>query len=114
MPSPTDGSCAGQRSLSQWPGTPPLSAQPRDYTERQPSRLIDNDTQHGTELLTTLRHYLEAAGNKTIAARGGPSRETMYQRLPTVERLLYCNLESGIQRTELHVALTALGVLRTR
>ncbi|WP_430380042.1 PucR family transcriptional regulator [Streptomyces sp. B1-3] len=85
----------------------------QEYTERQLRRLVDHDTQHGTDLLTTLRHYLEAAGNKTTAARrGGLSRETMYQRLRTIERLLDRDLESGDQRTELHVALTALDVLR--
>ncbi|MFC8429520.1 PucR family transcriptional regulator [Streptomyces sp. NPDC057253] len=85
----------------------------QEYTERQLRRLIDHDAQHGTDLLTTLRHYLEAAGNKTTAARrGGLSRETMYQRLRTIERLLDRDLESGDQRTELHVALTALDVLR--
>jgi len=85
----------------------------QEYTERQLRRLIDHDAQHGTDLLTTLRHYLEASGNKTTAARrGGLSRETMYQRLRTIERLLDRDLESGDQRTELHVALTALDVLR--
>jgi len=85
----------------------------QEYAERQLRRLVDHDTQHGTDLLTTLRHYLEAAGNKTTAARrGGLSRETMYQRLRTMERLLARDLESGDQRTELHVALTALDVLR--
>jgi purine catabolism regulator len=85
----------------------------QEYTERQLRRLIEHDTQHGTDLLTTLRHYLDAAGNKTTAARqSGLSRETMYQRLRTIERLLDRDLESGDQRTELHVALTALDVLR--
>ncbi|MFI6931655.1 PucR family transcriptional regulator [Streptomyces sp. NPDC050287] len=85
----------------------------QEYAEHQLGRLIDHDTQHGTDLLTTLRHYLEAAGNKTTAARrGGLSRETMYQRLRTIERLLHRDLESGEQRTELHVALTALDALR--
>ncbi|MFD8220895.1 PucR family transcriptional regulator [Streptomyces sp. NPDC059697] len=85
----------------------------QEYTERQLGRLIDHDAQHGTDLLTTLRHHLESAGNKTTAARrGGLSRETMYQRLRTIERLLGCDLEAGEQRTELHVALTALDVLR--
>lgn len=85
----------------------------QEYAERQLGRLIDHDTQHGTDLLTTLRHYLDAAGNKTTAARrGGLSRETMYQRLRTIERLLDRDLESGEQRTELHAALTALDVLR--
>ncbi|MGW1025720.1 PucR family transcriptional regulator [Streptomyces sp. NPDC002577] len=85
----------------------------QDYAERQLGRLIDHDTKHGTDLLTTLRHYLDAAGNKTTAARRGSlSRETVYQRLRTIERLLDCDLESGEQRTQLHVALTALDVLR--
>ncbi|MER5182321.1 PucR family transcriptional regulator ligand-binding domain-containing protein [Streptomyces sp. NPDC002896] len=87
----------------------------QDYAERQLGRLIDHDTRHGTDLLTTLRHYLDAAGNKTTAARrGGLSRETVYQRLRTIERLLDCDLESGEQRTQLHVALTALDVLRAQ
>ncbi|WP_338900244.1 PucR family transcriptional regulator ligand-binding domain-containing protein [Streptomyces sp. TG1A-60] len=87
----------------------------QDYAERRLGRLVDHDTAHGTDLLTTLRHYLDAAGNKTVAARhGGLSRETVYQRLRTIERLLDCDLESGGQRTELHVALTALDVLRAR
>jgi PucR family transcriptional regulator, purine catabolism regulatory protein len=85
------------------------------YTEQQLGRLIDHDTQHGSDLLTTLRHYLDAAGNKTIAARrSGLSRETMYQRLRTIERLLDRDLESGDQRTELHVAIAALDALRAR
>ncbi|MEU1852300.1 PucR family transcriptional regulator ligand-binding domain-containing protein [Streptomyces sp. NPDC019990] len=86
----------------------------QDYTERRLGRLIDHDTRHGTGLLTTLGHYLDSAGNKTTAARrGGLSRETMYQRLRTIERLLDIDLESGERRTELHVALTAWRVLRT-
>ncbi|GAA3830715.1 PucR family transcriptional regulator [Streptomyces phyllanthi] len=87
----------------------------QDYAERRLGRLADHDARHGTDLLTTLRHYLDAAGNKTVAARsGGLSRETVYQRLRTIERILDCDLESGEQRTELHVALTALDVLRIR
>ncbi|MFF4249839.1 PucR family transcriptional regulator [Streptomyces sp. NPDC001663] len=87
----------------------------QDYAERQLGRLVDHDARHGTDLLTTLRHYLDAAGNKTTAARrGNLSRETVYQRLRTIERLLDCDLESGEQRTELHVALAALDVLRAR
>jgi purine catabolism regulator len=86
----------------------------QEYAERRLGRLIDHDARHGTDLLTTLRHYLDAAGNKTTAARRGAlSRETVYQRLRTIERLLDCDLESGEQRTELHVSLMALDVLRT-
>ena len=87
----------------------------QEYAERRLSPLIDHDTRHGTDLLTTLRHYLDAAGNKTTTARRGAlSRETVYQRLRTIERLLACDLESGEQRTELHVALTTLDILRGR
>ncbi|MCC9152733.1 PucR family transcriptional regulator ligand-binding domain-containing protein [Streptomyces parvulus] len=87
----------------------------QEYAERQLGRLLDHDARHGTDLLATLRGYLDAAGNKTVAARSaGLSRETVYQRLRTIERLLGRDLESGGQRTELHVALQALDVLRGR
>lgn len=83
------------------------------YVERRLGRLVEHDARHHTDLLTTLRHYLDAAGNKTIAARRGElSRQTLYQRLRAIERVLDCDLESGAQRTELHVALTALDALR--
>lgn len=85
----------------------------QSFAERQLAQLIDHDSRHGTSLLTTLRHYLDAAGNKTTAARRGElSRQTLYQRLHTIERLLDLDLESGERRTELHVALIALDVSR--
>ncbi|GAB2816736.1 PucR family transcriptional regulator [Lentzea nigeriaca] len=85
----------------------------QDYVERQVGRLIEHDARHGTELLPTLRHYLDAAGNKTIAARrSGLSRQTLYERLRLLERLLDRDLEVGEQRTELHVSLLALDILR--
>jgi hypothetical protein len=55
----------------------------------------------------------EVADLAGVARRGGLSRETVYQRLRTVERLLGTDLASGERRTELHVALTALRVLRS-
>ncbi|HEX3791368.1 MAG TPA: PucR family transcriptional regulator ligand-binding domain-containing protein [Pseudonocardiaceae bacterium] len=85
----------------------------QDYVERRLGRLIDYDARHNADLVDTLHHYLDAAGNKTVAARRGDlSRQTLYQRLRTIERLLDCDLESGEQRTTLHVALTALDVMR--
>ena len=85
----------------------------QSFAERQLAQLIDHDSRHGTSLLTTLRHYLDAAGNKTTAARRGElSRQTLYQRLHTIERMLDLDLESGERRTELHVALIALDVSR--
>ncbi|WP_419587074.1 helix-turn-helix domain-containing protein [Streptomyces sp. Qhu-G9] len=85
----------------------------RPTRSSRPAGLVDHDTRHGTALLTTLRLCLDAAGNRTTAARqGGLSRETVYQRLRSIERLLDCDLESGERRTERHVVLTALDVLR--
>ncbi|MFH8440637.1 PucR family transcriptional regulator [Streptomyces sp. NPDC018026] len=85
----------------------------QDYAERRLGPLLDHDARHGTDLVTTLRGYLDAAGNKTVAARSaGLSRETVYQRLRTIERLLGRDLESGEQRTELHAALHAVDALR--
>ncbi|MGW0990356.1 helix-turn-helix domain-containing protein [Streptomyces sp. NPDC002486] len=36
------------------------------------------------------------------------SRQACYQRLHTIGRLLGCDLESGLQRTSLHVAVLVL------
>ncbi len=85
----------------------------QDYGEQQLGRLIDHDARHLTDLVPTLRHYLDAAGNKTAAARrGNLSRQTLYQRLDAIARILGCDLESGEERTALHVALIARDVLR--
>ena len=84
----------------------------QDYAERQLSRLIDHDQRHDTDLLGALRSYLAAAGNKSVAAKAvGLSRQAFYQRLRTIERLLGCHLESGAQRTQLHVAVLALDAM---
>ncbi|MET8946779.1 PucR family transcriptional regulator ligand-binding domain-containing protein [Streptomyces sp. NPDC004542] len=82
------------------------------YVERQLGRLVQHDDRHDSDLLATLRGYLAAGGNKSIAARQvGLSRQALYQRLHTIERLLGSDLESGAQCTQLHVAITALDAL---
>jgi purine catabolism regulator len=82
------------------------------YVEQQLGRLVQHDARHGSDLLSTLREYLVAAGNKSIAAKHvGLSRQAFYQRLRTIERLLGNDLESGAHRTQLHVAVTALDAL---
>ncbi|MFE7896902.1 PucR family transcriptional regulator [Streptomyces sp. NPDC057424] len=79
------------------------------YAERQLTRLIEHDDRNGGDLLPALRAYLTAAGNKSVAAKlAGMSRQAYYQRLHTIERLLGCDLESGLQRTSLHVAVLVL------
>ncbi|WNE94474.1 PucR family transcriptional regulator ligand-binding domain-containing protein [Streptomyces luomodiensis] len=85
----------------------------QEFVERQLGRLVDYDERHGTDLLTVLHTFLDAAGNKTVAARrANLSRQAFYQRLRSLERVLGCDLESGEQRTQLHVALTAFHLLR--
>ncbi|MFC9678649.1 PucR family transcriptional regulator [Streptomyces sp. NPDC056948] len=79
------------------------------YAERQLTRLIEHDDRNSGDLLPALRAYLAAAGNKSVAAkRAGMSRQAYYQRLHTIERLLGCDLESGLQRTSLHVAVLVM------
>ncbi|MEV6171512.1 PucR family transcriptional regulator ligand-binding domain-containing protein [Streptomyces sp. NPDC051954] len=85
------------------------------YVEQHLGRLVQHDARHGSDLLSTLHAYLDAAGNKSIAAKHvGLSRQAFYQRLHTIERLLATDLESGAQRTQLHVAVTALEALHGR
>jgi purine catabolism regulator len=87
--------------------------QVQDYLERHIGRLVEHDHRHGTDLVGTLHTYLDMAGNKTLAARRQSiSRQALYERLRTIERLLDRDLEDGRQRTQLHVALTALDVYR--
>ncbi|MGA5896084.1 PucR family transcriptional regulator [Streptomyces venetus] len=102
-------------------GLPELFCSLRDdprvqaYAERQLAALLAHDQQHGTDLLTTLRHCLAAAGNKSIAARRSHlSRQALYQRLHIVEDILGADLESGDRRAQLHVAIAALDAQRIR
>ncbi|WP_326692487.1 PucR family transcriptional regulator ligand-binding domain-containing protein [Streptomyces sp. NBC_01795] len=84
------------------------------YVEQQLGRLIRHDERHAGDLLTTLRHYLGAAGNKSIAAKQlCVSRQAFYHRLHTIEHILGYSLESGLRRTQLHVAVLALASLTT-
>jgi purine catabolism regulator len=85
----------------------------QQFAERQLGPLLDYDDTHGTELLASLRQYLLAAGNKSIAARRGHlSRQAFYQRLRLIEQVLGRDLESGEQRAELHVAVATLDAQR--
>ncbi|WP_211897646.1 PucR family transcriptional regulator [Saccharopolyspora erythraea] len=85
----------------------------QSYAERQLAPLLAYDQCHGTDLLATVRHYLAAAGNKSIAARRGHlSRQALYQRLRLVEEVLHGDLEAGDFRAQLHVAVAALDAQR--
>lgn len=83
------------------------------FAERRLGDVLGHDSEHGTDLLATLRSYLDAAGNKSIAARrGNLSRQALYNRLRLLEQILDCDLDDGARRAELQVAITALDAQR--
>jgi purine catabolism regulator len=83
------------------------------YVERELGVLLAHDARHGTDLVRTLRAYLEAGRNKSVAAQAAHlSRAAFYQRLATLERILGVDLDAPGPCLSLHVALTALQVLR--
>ena len=101
------------------PAARPAAARPaspaagrRPAAARSPSRelgpLLSYDAEHGTTLVTDLTAFLEAGGNKALAAsRAHLARPTFYQRLALIERILGVSLADPESRTSLHVALLA-------
>jgi purine catabolism regulator len=78
------------------------------FAERELGPLLAADEAQGTELLPCLAAYLEAGGNKALAAqRAHLARPTFYQRLDQIERILGVDLGSAESRTSLHVAWLA-------
>jgi len=76
------------------------------FAERELGPLLAYDATHGIRLLESLTVYLEAGGNKAVAARRAHvARPTFYERLRLIERLLGVPLDSPESRTSLHVAL---------
>jgi PucR family transcriptional regulator, purine catabolism regulatory protein len=83
------------------------------FTERELGPLLASDAAHGTALMPCLAAYLEAGGNKALAAqRAHLARPTFYQRLQQIERILGADLDSAESRTSLHVALLAQSLVK--
>jgi PucR family transcriptional regulator, purine catabolism regulatory protein len=79
------------------------------FVARTLDPLLDYDAHHGTSLLAVLAAYLECHGNKSEAARKAcMSRQSFYERLDTIARLLDVDLMSGEACTSLHTAVMAL------
>jgi purine catabolism regulator len=79
------------------------------FAERELGPLLAHDDAHGGALVAALAAYLEAGGNKAVAARRARlARPTLYERLARVERVLGVSLDSAESRLSLHVALLAL------
>jgi purine catabolism regulator len=80
----------------------------RAFAERELGPLLSYDAGHGTTLAADLTAFLEAGGNKALAAsRAHLARPTFYQRLALIERVLGVSLADPESRASLHVALLA-------
>jgi Purine catabolism regulatory protein-like family/PucR C-terminal helix-turn-helix domain len=80
----------------------------RAFTDRELGPLLAHDAAHGTRLVGDLTAFLEAGGNKALAAtRAHLARPTFYQRLRLIERTLGVSLADPESRAALHVALLA-------
>ena len=78
------------------------------FAERELGPLLSYDADHGTTLVSDLAAFLEAGGNKALAAsRAHLARPTFYQRLRLIERVLGISLADPESRASLHVALLA-------
>ena len=78
------------------------------FAERELGPLLSYDAEHGTTLVSDLAAFLEAGGNKALAAgRAHLARPTFYQRLRLIERVLGVSLADPESRASLHVALLA-------
>ncbi|TQF73619.1 PucR family transcriptional regulator [Rhodococcus spelaei] len=70
--------------------------------------LAEHDRRHGTELVVSLRAYLEANGHWESAATNlGVHRHTLRSRMARVEALLDCRLDVARVRAELLLATIA-------
>jgi purine catabolism regulator len=81
----------------------------RSFADRELGALVSYDAVHGTRLVEDLGAFLEAGGNKALAAsRAHMARPTFYQRLRVIEAVLGVSLADAESRASLHVALLAL------
>ncbi len=80
----------------------------QSYVERELGPLIEYDKVHRTQLVATLRAYLEARGNKSeAAALVHTTRATFYHHLSRIEEVLKVDLETPESLYSLYVALIA-------
>jgi purine catabolism regulator len=80
----------------------------QSFAGRELGPLLSYDAEHGSTLVADLAAFLEAGGNKALAAsRAHLARPTFYQRLALIERILSVSLADPESRTSLHVALLA-------
>ncbi|WAM19188.1 PucR family transcriptional regulator [Rhodococcus sp. JS3073] len=84
----------------------------RAYARRLLQPLIASDEKRDGQLVDTLRCYLDHRGNKVATARDMHiSRQTLHDRVRTIERLLAVSLNDGETCTSLHLATIMLDVM---
>jgi PucR family transcriptional regulator, purine catabolism regulatory protein len=82
------------------------------FVERELGPLLDADSRPRSQLVDTLRTYMEHGCNASATARVlHVQRPSLYKRLARIERLLERRLDNPHQRLSMHVALEALQVL---
>lgn len=78
----------------------------RDFVHEQIGPLVDHDREHRSELLRTLDAYLACSLSKARTAELlGLRRQSLYDRLARIERLLGVSLDEADHRTGLGLAL---------
>ena len=78
------------------------------FVDEQLGSLMSYDTQHAADLIRTLDVYLESGGRKSRTAQMlGIRRQSLYDRLTRIERLLGVHLDDTAQRLALGVAMVA-------
>lgn len=88
------------------------TAQLAEFVEGQLGPLLAADAQRHSDLVATLRAYLELNGNVAAAARAlYIQRPSLYKRLHRIEQLLGKQLEDARTRASLYVALEGLPLL---
>ncbi|WP_327143779.1 PucR family transcriptional regulator [Nocardia sp. NBC_01327] len=97
-------SLAGQTLLTLPEAQRMLSA----ISEAMLAPLADYDERHGTDLIASLRAYLEAHGQwETAATALGVHRHTLRSRVAKIESVLGCQLDVARVRAELLLAIIA-------
>ncbi|RDI18445.1 purine catabolism regulator [Rhodococcus sp. AG1013] len=80
----------------------------RSVADTMITPLADHDRDHGTELVASLRAFLEANGHWESAANVlGVHRHTLRSRIAKIESLLDCRLDVARVRAELLLAIIA-------
>lgn len=86
----------------------------QDFIDRELGALLAHDARRGSDLVATLRAYLDAGRNKTRAAASlHLSRPAFYDRLAAIGRVLDADLDDPETCLSLHVALIAWGSSRS-